>query len=230
MKCNKKRNIRILTLGLAAMLVCTSLTGCLKRKKTAYQTYMHNVLDVNYKGEFDGYIKDNDGDDETAAGMYNDSITYLAGQLINHYSLNNTESDEVENIFEDAAKVIYSNAKYEVSQAYKGGNGYCVDVTVYPMDILNQAFDDIYAYTDDYNKRIDAGEFNNTDKEEYEKQFAQGIADILEEKSADMEYLSPVVVTVKIVDDGDYYSVDTSDLSQVDATMLAIEGAPVSDN
>lgn len=221
-----KHHSKLIILGLAATLVMTSLTGCLHRKKTTYQTYMQNVLDVNYKGSFDGYVKDNDGSEDDAATMYNDSIDYLAGQLINHYSLNNAESEDVNTIFDETAKVIYSKAKYEVSRAYKSGDDYCVDVTVYPMNILNQAFDDVFSYIDDYNKKISSGEFNNTAKEDYEKEFAQGIADILQSKSSDMDYLSPIVVTVKIVDDGDYYSVDPSGLAKVDATMLAIEGSP----
>ena len=94
------------------------------------------------------------------------------------------------------------------------------------MDILNQAFDDVFAYIDDYNKKISAGDFNNTTKEDYEKEFAQGVSDILKSKSEDMNYLSPVVVSVQIVDDGSYYSVEPSDLAKVDASMLAIEGSP----
>ena len=209
-----KHHSKLVILGLAATLVMTSLTGCLHRKKTTYQTYMQNILDVNYKGSFDGYVKDNDG-----------SIDYLAGQLINHYSLNNAETDEVDAIFDETAKVIYSKAKYEVSRAYKSGSDYYVDVTVYPMDILNQAFDDVFAYIDDYNKKISAGDFNNTTKEDYEKEFAQGVSDILQNKAADMDYRSPVVVSVKMTDDGDYYCADPAGLSQVDASMLAIEGS-----
>ena len=193
-----KHHSKLVILGLAATLVMTSLTGCLHRKKTTYQTYMQNVLDVNYKGSFDGYVKDNDGSEEDASAIYSDSIDYLAGQLINHYSLNNAETDEVDAIFEETAKVIYSKAKYEVSRAYKSGSDYYVDVTVYPMDILNQAFDDVFAYIDDYNKKISAGDFNNTTKEDYEKDFAQGVSDILKNKAADMDYRSPVVVSVKI--------------------------------
>ena len=220
---SKRRYMRMLALGLAAVLVCSSLTGCLKRKKTAYQTYMINLLDVNYKGDFTGYVKDNNGDEETAAGVYEDSIGYLADQLITHYSLDNSDSNAARDAFVDAAKVIYKGSKYEVSRAYKGGNGYCVDVTVYPMNILNQAYDDIYEYTDEYNKKIASGEFNNTEKEEYERQFAEGVANILKSKAENMDYLSPVVVTVKIVDGDGYYSVDPADLKKVDATMLAVE-------
>lgn len=225
MKHHITRYSKLLLLGLSATLVMTSLTGCLHRKKTAYQEYLQNILDVNYKGDFDNYVKDNDGSSDEAQTMYNDTIDYLSGQLINHYSLANTDTEEVKNIFNTAAETIYSRAKYEVSSAYKNGDDYYVDVTVYPMDILNQAFDDIYSYTEDTNKKVAAGDFNNTTKEDYETQFAQGIADILQEKASSMEYRSPVVVSVKIVDDGDYYCADSASLSQVDASMLAVEGS-----
>lgn len=225
MKRHLKLSSKLLIFGLVSTLMMSSLTGCLHRKKTAYQGYMQNILDVNYKGDFDGYVKDNDGTEEDASVMYSDTIDYLANQLINHYSLNNAESDDVTAIFDETAKVIYAKSKYEVSKAYKNGEDYYVDVTVYPMNILNQAFDDVFSYIDEYNKKIAAGDFNNTAKEDYEKEFAQGIADILQEKSANMDYLNPVVVSVKIVDDGDYYSADASGISQIDASMLAIEGS-----
>ena len=225
MKHHLKQYSKLALLGLTATLVMTSMTGCMHRKKTAYQTYMQNVLDVNYKGDFDGYVKDNEGSSDDAQAMYDDTIDYLANQLINHYSLANADSDEVKNIFSGTAKSIYSRSKYEVSQAYKNGDDYYVDVTVYPMDILNQASDDVFEYIEDSNKKIAAGEFNNTDKEDYEAQFAKGVADILQAKASDMDYRSPVVISVKITDDGDYYCADSEGLSQVDASMLAIEGS-----
>lgn len=225
-----KHHSKIISFGLAAVLLMSLFTGCAHKKKTAYQTYMKNVLDVNYKGEFDGYVKDNDGSESEAETMYDDSINYLAGQLISHYSLSNAESDEVLTIFDETARVIYSNAKYEVSQAYRSGDDYVVDVTVYPMNILNQAFDDVFTYIDGSNSKISSGDYEDTSKEDYEAVMAQGIADILQSKSKDMEYLSPVVVTVKIIDDGEYYSVDASGLASVDASMLAIEGSPTDDS
>lgn len=225
MKHRLKKCSKHLLLGLVTIFALASMTGCLQRKKTAYQAYMQNILDVNYKGTFDGYVDDNDGSKDDAQTMYDDTIDYLSGQLINHYSLANADSDEVTNIFNDTAKLIYSKAKYEVSQAYKNGDDYFVDVTVYPMDILNQAFDDVFAYIEDMNKKVTAGEFNNTTKEDYETQFAKGVSDILQSKATDMKYRNPVVVSVKITDDGDYYCAEASGLSQVDSSMLAIEGS-----
>ena len=183
MKNHLKRYSRLMLLGLTTTFTLASLTGCLHRKKTTYQTYMQNILDVNYKGSFDGYVDDNDGSKDDAQAMYDDTIDYLSVQLINHYSLANADSDEVKDIFNDTAKTIYSQAKYEVSQAYKNGDDYYVDVTVYPMDILNQVFDDVFAYIEDSNKKIAGGDYNNTGKEDYEAQFAQGVADIIQEKT-----------------------------------------------
>lgn len=220
-----KRFSKLIILGLAVMTVAASLSGCAHRKKTAYQTYMQNVLDVNYKGDFDGFTGDNDGSKEDAAAMYSDATTYLAHQLMNHYSLSNAASEDVEVIFEEVARTIYSKSKYEVSQAYKSGDEYMVDVTVYPMNILNQSFDEIFSYIDEYNKKVSDGAYEDTSKEDYEKEFAQGIADILKSNADGMEYLNPVVVSVAIVDDGEYYTADSSGLSEVDASMLAIEGS-----
>ena len=53
MKNHLKRYSRLMLLGLTTTFTLASLTGCLHRKKTTYQTYMQNILDVNYKGSFD---------------------------------------------------------------------------------------------------------------------------------------------------------------------------------
>ncbi|MCQ5120581.1 hypothetical protein NE701_15480, partial [Coprococcus eutactus] len=61
MKNHLKRDSRLMLLGLTTTFTLASLPGCLHRKKTTYQTYMQNNLDVNNKASFDGYVDDNHG-------------------------------------------------------------------------------------------------------------------------------------------------------------------------
>lgn len=218
-----KKNFRVFLLILSLLFSLAALSGCAHKKKTAYQTYIQNLLDVNYKGSFDKYIKESNGNQTDAVRMHGDCIAYLADQLISHYSLDNAKSVSINSTYQALAEEIYSYSKYEVSEAYKLGSDYYVDVKIYPIDILNQAYDDVFAYIDSFNKSVSAGSYNNYTKEDYEEVFANGIADILKSKSSNIQYADPVTVSVKMIDDGEYYYIDTNDLAKLDAAMIALE-------
>lgn len=218
---NKK--IKFTALALVLVILISSLAGCAHKKKTAYQTYIQNLLDVNYKGNFEDYIKESGGKETDAVSMHGECIAYLANQLITHYSLDNAKSITINNTYQKLAEEIYSHAKYEVSEGYKKGSDYYVDIKVYPLNILNQVYDEVFHYIDTFNKNVSAGTYNNYTKEDYEEVFAQGIADILQSKSANIEYAEPVTVSVKMIDDGEYYYIDKDDLARLDAAMLALE-------
>ncbi len=218
-----KRKTKFTIVVLVMTFLIFSLTGCAHKKKTAYQTYVQNLLDVNYKGDFDNYIKNTGGKESDAVSMHEDCISYLANQLITHYSLDNAKSVDINDTYRELAAEIYSKTKYEVSEGYKKGSEYYVDVTVHPLNILNQAYDEIFKYIDAFNKSVTAGKYNNYTKEDYEATFAEGIADILNSKITSIEYTEPVTVSVKMVDDGEYYYIDTTDLAKLDASMLALE-------
>ncbi len=218
---NKK--MKFTALALVLVILISSLAGCAHKKKTAYQTYIQNLLDVNYKGNFEDYIKESGGKETDAVSMHGECIAYLANQLITHYSLDNAKSITINNTYQKLAEEIYSHAKYEVSEGYKKGSDYYVDIKVYPLNILNQVYDEVFHYIDTFNQNVSAGTYNNYTKEDYEEVFAQGIADILQSKSANIEYAEPVTVSVKMIDDGEYYYIDKDDLARLDAAMLALE-------
>ena len=54
-----KQRRNYITVGLLIFVCLLSLTGCGQKKKTAYQNYVKNLLDVNYKGEYANYVKEN---------------------------------------------------------------------------------------------------------------------------------------------------------------------------
>ena len=52
-----KRTRNYLTAILMIVIGLISLTGCGQKKATAYQSYVKNLLDVNYKGDYTNYKK-----------------------------------------------------------------------------------------------------------------------------------------------------------------------------
>lgn len=212
-----------IVLCLVSLFALCSLYGCGGKKKTVYQSYMQNLLDVNYKGIYTNYIEENAGQESDAKNMHQDCVNQLAEQLISHYSLDNAQSVKIKERFLEIAELIYSQTNYSVSESYHEGNDYYVDVTIYPVNVLNQSYDDIIAYIDQFNADVDAGVYNNYTMEKYEETFSLGLADILEEKANNMEYLDPVTIKVAIIDDGKYYSIAMEDLINLDSQMIAVE-------
>lgn len=208
---------------LVSLFMLCSLCSCAGKKKTVYQSYVQNLLDVNYKGIFTNYIQENGGQEADAKNMHQDCVNQLAEQLISHYSLDNAQSLKIKERFLEIAELIYSQTNYTVSESYHEGKDYYVDVTIYPVNVLNQSYEDIIAYIEQFNYDVDAGVYNNHTMEQYEETFSLGLADILAENANTMEYLDPVTIKVAIIDDGKYYSISAEDLIKIDRQMIAVE-------
>lgn len=224
-----KQRRNYITVGLLIFVCLLSLTGCGQKKKTAYQNYVKNLLDVNYKGDYANYVKENKGNETDALAMYQECRSNLSNQLITHYNLNTNQSVDVNETFSDVAASIYQAAKYDVSESYKENGDYYVDVTIYPLDILSQSYDEILSYIEAFNKDVDAGVYNDVTKEVYNEKFASGIASILSANAENPEYKDAVVVKALITDDGEYYSISADSLKEIDKAIIATE-TEASDN
>lgn len=224
-----KQRRNYITVGLLIFVCLLSLTGCGQKKKTAYQNYVKNLLDVNYKGDYANYVKENKGNETDALAMYQECLSNLSNQLITHYNLNTNQSVDVNETFSDVAASIYQAAKYDVSESYKENGDYYVDVTIYPLDILSQSYDEILSYIESFNKDVDAGVYNDVTKEVYNEKFASGIASILSANAENPKYKDAVVVKALITDDGEYYSISADSLKEIDKAIIATE-TEASDN
>lgn len=224
-----KQRRNYITVGLLIFVCLLSLTGCGQKKKTAYQNYVKNLLDVNYKGDYANYVKENKGNETDALAMYQECLSNLSNQLITHYNLNTNQSVDVNETFADVAASIYQAAKYDVSESYKENGDYYVDVTIYPLDILNQSYDEILSYIEAFNKDVADGVYNDVTKEVYNEKFASGIASILSANAEKPEYKDAVVIKALITDDGEYYSISADSLKEIDKAIIATE-SEASDN
>lgn len=71
------RKMKFTALALVLVILISSLAGCAHKKKTAYQTYIQNLLDVNYKGNFEDYIKESGGKETDAVSMHGLSLIHI---------------------------------------------------------------------------------------------------------------------------------------------------------
>ena len=82
-----------------------------------------------------------------------------------------------------------------------------------------------YCYIEAFNKDVDDGVYNDVKKEEYDKKFANGIASILSSHAENHKYKDPVVIKHLSTMNGEYYSISSDSLKEIDQAMVATETA-----
>ena len=123
------------------------------------------------------------------------------------------------------AERIYDKARFEIAPARKDGDLYYVDVTVSPMEFLSSTNEKLEAYVSEYDSRVESGEFNDTEKEEYQRIFAYGVIETLEKAAESVTFGDPVTVPVRIHESRNSYSISDTDLRSIDAALF-VSSAP----
>ncbi len=213
----KKRVCGILLL----MVMCTGLlTGC-GSKESQFQSYIQSLITANYLGTSDEYIKTTGVNQADAEALYLQNATRLANNLNAYYGLDIMSDPDMGPRMIEVAKLIYSKIRYEVAPTRMTNGIYYVDITIYPINILNDTHDAAVEYVGSFNKKVSAGEYNNYSKEEYRREFASGILDILEEYAKNLTYQDPKTVTVRIIEGKSTFYISDDDLRAIDELVIA---------
>lgn len=202
------------------LLVCTlvfSLTGCSSSK--TYEQYVRGLLDLNYKGEFDDYIKTTNSRESDAKAIYEASMDSLADSYIEYYGIKIVDSGETKAKFINLVKKIYGKSNYQVECIGKISDVYYVDVTVAPMDILDITSEDIINYIEEFNNRIANGDFDEYEIIQYEQEYADGIISILENAIPNISYKEATTLSIPI-SEGDYYSINDYDFIAISKLII----------
>ena len=217
MKTKLKPHISILLLFVLAL----SLTGCGSKKEKNYQNYIKSLISINYLGATDEYLKATNSNKEDAVALYNANIDILSDRILKYYGLSLSNDSEIKEEYNKLAKNIYSRVNFSVSNAYEVNAVYKLDVEIHPMNIFNQAEDAIREHIDTFNKKVNAGEFNDYTVDAYNDAFSSGILDILNSCCEDMQYTDPVTITVVIIEKDKSYYISDEDFLAIDAAMIA---------
>lgn len=223
-----KSNIKKTSSFLLMLALIMSLSGCGNNAGKRYQNYVKSIISINYLGATDDYIKATGANKEDAKALYDSNIDVLTDSLLEYYGINLENNPELRELYEELAENIYSKVNYSVSEAYKDGDKYKVDVTIYPINLIKQTKEEIISYVEGFNKRVADGEFNDYTMEEYEAVFSTGMVDILNEGCLNMTYTGPVTITVTIIENGNTYYISDEDFLAIDAAMLAVS-TPIAD-
>lgn len=203
-----------------------SLAGCglFDSKAKVYSRYAISLLDINYKNISKDYMTLTGVSQKDAEAVYVANMDYQAHNLMNYYGVKEVDDGTILSEFYYLAQSILKNAKYEVTDVKndKDGNGYTLELTVYPLDTLETTYDEVVSYIEGFNTRVDEGDYNNTTEVDYETEFAEGIIDILEKTAANPGYMDPVVLEIPIQPSDDYYYISDEDFLKIDKNILYI--------
>lgn len=207
-----------------------SVTGCslFDSREKVYSRYLISLLDINYKNVSKDYMTLTGVSQKDAEAVYVANMDYQAHNLMNYYGVKEVDDGTVLSEFYYLAQSIFANAKYEVTDVKhdKESDSYTLELTVYPLDTLEASYDSVVEYIENFNARVDDGDFNNTTEVDYETEFAEGIIEILKGTTEKPGYMDPVVIEVPIQPSDDYYYINDEDFLKIDAAILYIRENP----
>lgn len=216
-----------------ACMICTmmlSLVGCslFDSKSKVYSRYIVSLLDINYKNVSKDYMTLTGVSQSDAEAVYIANMDYQAHNLMNYYGVKEVDDGTILSEFYYLAQSIFSNAKYEVTDVIvdEETDSYTLELTVYPLDTLETTYDQVVSYIENFNARVDEGDYNDTTEVEYETEFAEGIIEILKSTVDNPGYMDPVVLEIPIQPSSDYYYIADEDFLAIDKNILYIRENP----
>ena len=214
---------RVLALILSAVMCMALLTGC-AGAFSAGDLVQHN-LDLIYLNQYDSnYLKQVDLTEEEAEQQYEDGIAVEVEFFCDYFNIDLDACDDtIEPQITELYHQIYPSSKYEVGETTKNGDAYEVELTVYPIDIMQKVMEeDAEAFAQDWTERGNAGEFLTMSDEEFETAWAQGVIDLVFARVATIGYLEPETMTVHVEKDSSgVYSINSDDFASADALIIA---------
>lgn len=214
-------------------LLCTmmvSLFGCalFDGKDKVYSRYLISLLDINYKNVSKDYVTLTGVSQKDAEAVYVANMDYQAHNLMNYYGVKEVDDGTILSEFYYLAQTIFANSKYEVTDIIhdKDSDSYTLELTVYPLDTLETTYDDVVAYIEEFNVKVDEGDYNNTNEVDYETEFAEGIIEILKATADKPGYMDPVVLQIPIEPQEDYYYITDENFLMIDKEILYIRDNP----
>lgn len=218
------RNLKIKRIILAVIisaLMVTGLSGCsvlsLFNSLDASK-YVLGLMDAYYKGVFENYLDQTEDTQENAQKVYDDVMKAKAEAFAAYAGVGMNEDSEP--VFNEFAKKIYSQVKYEVKEAVKTKEGFTVDIVISPILVLESIEEQYNKYLEDFNARNDAFEFSDWTDEEYDKEFERGVLEIFKNNQDNIQYGEDVTVTVSVVLEGKTYNVSEADIMKIDEKVL----------
>lgn len=217
-----KHNVKkLLALALSAVLCLGVLSGC--GSSFSATDLVKGNLDLIYLNQYtDEYLKSVDLTKDEANQQYEDGIAVEVEYFCNYFSVVLDYCDDtIEPQITDLYHQIYEHSKFEVGGESKNGDTYLVELTVYPIDIMQKVMDeDSETITATWEEMNAAGGLDT--EEAYETAWAQLIIDTVSARVESIGYLEPQTISVQVTKGSDnLYTIDSNDFSRIDGLIIA---------
>ena len=216
------------------LLLSLSLTACGGRGLTAMDatSYVQGMMDQTYLGHWsEDYLASVDITKEQAQDTYTQGLEVEYAYFTYYFDmapdyLTQDTHDAITSLLAD----IYQQSRYQVSTAEKQEEGFAVEVSVEPIDIIPLVTGKYMpSYSEDFAARYAGIDRSAITAEEeyafltaYENDWAMGIVELFRSHLDELGYLEARSVTVEIrPDDDGVHSLSEADFAALDALILA---------
>lgn len=193
------------------------LAGCIADFNAS--SYVKGILNNFYLGDSTVYREMVAVSEEEALEEYLQGMEAEAEFLIQYYGIDGGVSEAVHQAIAELYQEIYRHSRFEISDEVRTQDGYQVDVTVSPIDIIVNSEADILKAVDEFSKTADPEEY--TDPGKLNDAVAMIMVETIREKLPELGYLEDITITVLVKKDAEgYYSIDSDTISQVDDAII----------
>lgn len=208
-------------IGAAVLLLgmVGALGGCTTFDASAYT---RAVLDVSYKNQTEEYIELTGASEEEAEAVFQENLDATMEEF-KTMQLSEEMERNYRSLFEDIVKQV----KYTVGEAVRTEDGnYTVDVTVEPMTLFDDTYEEFQAKAEEYAAGITNSVMNGEEMpsdEEMQENVYQIYYNVLNEGvGAGIKYGEAVTVTIHInkTEDGTYEVLD-DDIRILDEKLIS---------
>lgn len=216
-----------------ALVLALSLSGCgvlslLGADPTeSVRTLVQGNLDEIYLGKYNSdFLELTDTTEEEAEQNYLDGLAVEAQVFAQLCSIDYL-TDELEAEVVDMYKEIYSHSKYELGEVQKiDDDTYGVQLTIYPIDIMQQLIDASGAAAEEFNAQYSEEEqaLINSDADAYaayDEAWAHMTIELCRSLIPNIGYMDPVTMLVQVVRDTDgLWVIDDNDFNEIDLNII----------
>ena len=182
-------------------------------------SYVKGILNNFYLGDSAVYQEMVEVSAEEALEEYQQGIEAEAELLVRYYGIDGGVSEEVYQEITELYQEIYCHSKFKISDEVRTQDGYQVDVTVSPIDIIVNSEADIVKAVDEFSKSADPDVY--ADQGKLNDAVTMIIVETIRENLPELGYLEDVTTSVLVKKDAEgYYSIDSNTISKVDDAII----------
>lgn len=212
---------------LSALLMLLGLAACSGNQPFGAADLLQTNLDIIYRGSHTAETLSQCGiTAEEADAMYQNSLKTEISYFCKYFDIDEALlSEETQNRMYDMYTKIYGKVQYTVGEATQTADGYIVELSIRPLLIMQDFLaEDADTIMNNWQQRMDAGNFDLMTDTEREEAWADGIISAVAARaeSSNAGYDAQTLSAIHITQDADgYFAISDEDMATIDRLLIA---------